>query len=86
MANIVPTWFKYRQGKVESVSDNLSRLSGPNLPTTFLGLRRADNGKLQGFLRTEADGVDLAVTDPKFDREYDAWEVAFEMYRQRVII
>lgn len=86
MAIIVPSWFKYRQGKTEPVSDNLLRLTGPNLPPVVLGLRRAENGKLQGFLRSEADGPDVAVTDPKFDREYEAWEVAFEMYRQQVII
>jgi len=86
MAITVPTWFKYRQGKTEPVSDNLFRLTGPNLPPAVLGLRRGDNGKLQGILRTEPDGPDVAVTDPRFDREYEAWEVAFEMYRQTVII
>jgi hypothetical protein len=82
----VPTWFKGRQGKVEAIADGLYRLTGPNLPETFLGVRRADNGKLQGYFRYKADGPDDAVTDPKFDSEYDAWDVAFEMYREKIII
>lgn len=84
--SFVPSWYKQRQGKIELVGERLCKLTGPNLPETFLGLRRADNGKWQGFLRQSADGSDSAATDPKFDREYDAWEVAFEMYRDHVII
>lgn len=86
MALAVPTWYKQRQGKLEPAGEQVFRLSGPNLPAAFLGLRRADNGKLQGFLRQSADGPDVAVTDPKFGSDYEAWEVAFEMYRQRMII
>ena len=75
-----------RQGKIEEAGENLVRLSGPNLPTSYLGLRRAENGKLQGFLRDNPDGPESAVTEPKFEKDYDAWNVAFEMYRQSVII
>jgi hypothetical protein len=86
MALVPPTWFKQRQGKIEEAGENLVRLSGPNLPTSYLGLRRAENGKLQGFLRDSADGSDSAATEAKFDNDYDAWNVAFEMYRQTIII
>lgn len=82
----IPTWFKYRQGKAEPVADHFYRLIGPNLPETFLGLRRADTGNWQGYLRFNADGADEATTDPKYTNEYDAWDVAFEMYREKVII
>lgn len=86
MAVAVPFWFKQRQGKMEPAGEQTFRLSGPNLPAAILGLRKAGNGKLQGFLRENADGPDTAVTDPKFTSDYEAWEVAFEMYRQRMII
>ncbi len=82
---IMPSWFKYRQGKAEEAGEKTYRLYGPNLPDAFVGLRQTDDGRWQGFLKDTADGEDVSVTDPH-DSEYNAWEVTFEMYRQAVIV
>ncbi len=83
---VTPSWFKQRQCKLESVGENLFRISGPNLPETFLGLRRRGDGLLQGYLCAQKDGPDEVVTERDFDSEYNAWEAAFELYRQKIII
>jgi hypothetical protein len=86
MALVTPTWFQQRQAKAEPAGENTYRLFGPNLPEHFLSIRRGPNGKWLGALRREADGPDVAVTEPEFEHEYEAWEAAFELYRGHVII
>ncbi len=83
---VTPTWFQQRQLKTEEAGANTYRLFGPNVPEHFLNIRRADNGRWYGTLRREADGPDLAVTEPEYEREYEAWEAAFELYRTAVIV
>jgi len=55
-------------------------------PECWLGIRRGENGKWFAVLRDKPDGQDTAVTEPEFEREYEAWEAAFELYRQHVIV
>ncbi len=86
MALVTPSWFKQRQAKAEPAGDNTYRLFGPNLPECFLSIRRGENGRWLGALRFQADGPDAATTEPAFERESDAWEAAFELYRDQVII
>ena len=86
MPLVTPFWFPQRQGKAEPAGENTYRLFGPNLPETFISIRRGDNGKWYAAVRHEADGPDLAVTEPIFDTEYEAWEAAFELYRELVIV
>lgn len=81
-----PFWFDQRQCKAEEISPVYYRITGPNLPETFLGIRRAENGNFQAYLRFARDGEDAAVTAADFVREYDAWEAAFELYRAKVIL
>lgn len=83
---IVPSWFKGRQAKAEPAGENLYRLSGPNLPEAFIGLRKGENGLWTAFLRRSADGPELAVTAPEFTRTYEAWEAAFELFRTYCIV
>ncbi len=86
MSLITPSWFKQRQAKAEPAGPHTYRLAGPNLQEAFLELRKTDNGKWMGVLRLSADGPEVAATEAKFDRPYEAWEVAFEMYRQRLVV
>jgi hypothetical protein len=86
MAVIVPAWFKGRQGKAEESAPGLLKLTAPNLREWYLGLRRLDDGHWQAFLRDRPDGSDVSVIDLEPMPEYDAWEAAFEVYRNHVII
>jgi hypothetical protein len=81
----LPTWFKYRQGKAEPAGDDVLRLTAPNLPEAYVGVRRGEGGRWAGFLRAAAGGPDLAATAPEFERENDAWQAAFELHRSRVV-
>jgi hypothetical protein len=83
---ITPYWFGQRQCQAMSAGDNFFRITGPNLPERFLGIRLAGNGKFEAYLRRQQDGSDLAVTGPDFDTTYNAWEAAFELYRAKVIL
>jgi hypothetical protein len=86
MAVIVPSWFKGRQGKAEETAPQLLRLTAPNLNEWFLGLR-CEGSRWLAFLRRTADGPDeVVVTLDEGLEEYSAWEAAFEVYRNHVII
>ena len=86
MELVTPTWFKQRQAEAESAGENSYRLFGPNLPECFLSIRRGANGKWYGALRCAAGGPDIAATEPVFDQEYEAWEAAFELYREYAVV
>lgn len=82
----LPFWFNQRQCKAEEVADNFYRVTAPNMPETYLGIRKAENGLYQGYLRSQQDGPDEAVTDPEFQTVYQAWEAAFELFREVMIL
>lgn len=83
----VPAWFKGRQGTAEEVAPGLVRAGGPNLRDWFVGLDRLPSGRWIAFLRETADGPDVAARELDPDlAEYEAWEAAFELYRNQVII
>jgi hypothetical protein len=86
MSPILPSWFKQRQAKAEEAAENLYRLTGPNLREAFIGIRREENGHWLAFLRYAAGGSDAAVTEPRFQTLYDAWEAAFELFRTGVVV
>lgn len=87
MTPIFPFWFKQRQCKAEQASDeNTLKVSGPNLGEAFIGIAKADNQQWRAFLRTSADGPDVAATEPEFANPTDAWEAAFELYRTGAIV
>jgi hypothetical protein len=87
MAPIFPFWFKQRQCKAEPAGeDNIWRVSGPNLGEVFLGIAQGDNKKWRAFLRSSADGPEIASTEPEFDRPTEAWEAAFELFRTNTVV
>ncbi len=86
MAVTVPSWFKGRQGKAEEAGPGLLKLSAPNLQPWFLGIRRLDDGHWHAFLRSAADGADEVAVELEAMPEWEAWEAAFEVYRNHVIV
>jgi hypothetical protein len=86
MALVTPFWFKQRQGKAEEAGPNLYKITGPNMKEAFLGIRQGDNGRWHAFVRHQADGPDVAATTESRTTPYEAWEVAFEMYRTLEIV
>jgi hypothetical protein len=81
-----PFWFKQRQCKYEPAGEGLLKITGPNLGEAFIRIQRADNGRWQAAFRRAADGPDAAVTEPNVPGEREAWDAAFELYRDNVII
>lgn len=83
-----PFWFKQRQCKAEPHEGgvrHLMRVTGPNLGEAFIYIQE-DNGRWTAGLRTAPDGPDVATAVPEEQSERAAWEVAFELYRDHVII
>ena len=85
MAVTTPFWFKQRQGVLTEAGPDLVKVSGPNLKEAFLGIRKGESG-WSAFMRQAADGPDSISTLPEIKNSYDAWEVAFEMYRNLDVI
>jgi hypothetical protein len=87
MEPILPFWFKQRQCKAEPAgSDHILKVSAPNLGESFVRIERADNGRWRAAVRAAADGPDLRATEPQYVSEQQAWNVAFELFRQSVIV
>ena len=84
---ITPSWFKQRQCKYEPAgADTLMKVTGPNLGEAYIRVERTGNGRWLAAFRTSADGPDVAVTEPNIPSEREAWDAAFELYRQNVIV
>jgi len=81
-----PTWFAYRQGKVEEAGPNLLKLTGPNLRESYIGIRAGDGGRWSAFVRHAPDGLDVAATEVEHATSAEAWAAAFEIYRNAEII
>ena len=86
MAVVVPSWFKGRQGKFEEVRPGLLKLTAPNLREWYVGIRRMEHGGWLAYLRSEPDGADTATVELDPMPEQEAWDAAFEVYRNCVII
>jgi hypothetical protein len=83
---VLPSWFKQRQGKAESVGPETYRLTGPNLPETFVLIRNDGDSRWTAAVRTTADGPDAVTAAAIAARPFEAWEAAFELYRQLIIV
>jgi hypothetical protein len=85
MTPTFPFWFKQRQARAEAVAENYYRVTGPNLREAYVGIRQVDN-RWQAFLRFTQDGPDAATTEPRFSTPQDAWDAAFELHRNGVVL
>ena len=88
MQPITPFWFKQRQCKFEVAGgpDTMLKITGPNLGEAYIGIRQTANQKWQAAFRRTAEGSDDAVTEPNIPGKREAWDAAFELYRQNVIV
>jgi hypothetical protein len=82
---IPPFWFKQRQCNAEPAGEDTIKVSGPNLGEAYLHVRR-DNAHWKASLRHSAEGPDVAVADAAHASENSAWDAAFELYREHVIV
>jgi hypothetical protein len=85
MEPITPFWFKQRQCKMEPAGENTLKVSGPNLGEAFLHIAKNGDGWKAG-LRLTADGPDVATAHVEQPGEKAAWDTAFELYREHVIV
>ncbi|MBY0524145.1 MAG: hypothetical protein K2R98_12140 [Gemmataceae bacterium] len=83
---VPPFWFKQRQAKLEPAGENTYRITAPNLGETFITIRQTDNGRWVAVLKQSADGPDTVVSEPRSENLADAWQAAFELYRETVIV
>src|SRR5262249_29937029 len=81
-----PFWFGQRQGKMEAAGPEQYRLTAPNLPEAYIGVRRGEDDHWRGFLREKADGPDPTVGPRDYEDVQDAWGAAFELYRTRYVV
>ena len=82
----VPSWFKGRQGTAEEAGPDSYKLTAPNVREAFISIRRADNGCYVAALRFAADGPEIASSTPSLQTPQEAWDQAFELYRQALIV
>jgi hypothetical protein len=83
---ILPFWFKQRQCKAEPHGgEQMLKVSGPNLPEAYVHVR-SDDGRWTGGLRTQPEGPDIATAAADEPTEQAAWNAAFELYRQHLIV
>lgn len=86
MQLVLPSWFKQRQGKAEPAGEQAYRLTAPNQGEAFISIQPGEAGHWSAALRSTATGPELAHTAAEFPTPADAWQAAFELYRQGVVI
>ena len=86
MTVTLPFWFKMRQGKAEPAGDHVYRLTAPNLPETYIAVRSEGNGAWTPIVRSSADGPELATGEKTYHNLPDAWNAAFELYRNALVV
>jgi hypothetical protein len=86
MEPIPPFWFKQRQCKAEpSGRQQELKVTGPNLADAYI--RIAEEGKVwRAALRLAPDGGDVQTTAAELPDPISAWQAAFELYRNQVIV
>jgi hypothetical protein len=81
-----PSWFDQRQGKAEAKGPYSYQLTAPNLKPAFISVQPGGAGLWSASLRMADDGPPVAVTEGVFPGREEAWEAAFELYRQHVVV
>jgi hypothetical protein len=90
MVPVMPFWAVQRQVKAEEVSPDTLLLKAPQAPVCEIGIRPAGEGpgcKAVLYRLPDAEGEKalLAESEP-VDSQEAAWSVAFELYRQHVVV
>ena len=86
----LPFWMHQRQLKADPMDDSTLRLSGPNLQTYEIALVPVSVGPGWRVIITrigsEVERTTVMQTEISFTAQDAAWQSAFELYRQHVII
>ncbi len=88
MLPTVPFWVQQRQVKVEEAGPETLRLTAPNLPPYELALQPVENSPNLSAALYRINGDKLLITqrETDYDNPNQVWNVAFELYRQYVIV
>ena len=70
---------------METLEENTYRLSAPNLAEAFIAIRQDSTGGWVPVLRLTKDGPDVANSTAPLTTPQEAWDAAFEQYRQTVV-
>jgi hypothetical protein len=84
----MPFWMRQRQIKAEPLGESTLRLSTPNLPVHEVTLEVQGMHWRSEVFRLPAEGQRESLAERVFEasRREAAWENAFELFRQAVII
>jgi len=84
----LPFWMRQRQIKVEPLGETTLRLSTPNLPVHEVSLKDQGTQWRSEVFRLPAEGQRELLAERVFEasRHEAAWENAFELFRQAVVI
>ena len=81
-----PFWFRMRQGKMEPAGPDSYRLTAPNLAEALISIRQTANGHWQPVMRSQCEEPEMAAPAAELESPQDAWEAAFELYRERLVV
>jgi hypothetical protein len=91
MLPAIPFWMRQRQIKIEPINETTVAIKTPNLPTHELSLRPGENGT--GYVAAihclpAAGGEKFLVAEKPsgLSEPQTAWQFAFELFRQKVIV
>jgi hypothetical protein len=82
----LPFWFRQRQGKSDAVTEEMLRLTAPNMPEAFVGIQKDGDGRWRPLVRRTVDGENLASADATFETPTEAWEAGLEVYREIFVV
>lgn len=85
----VPFWMKQRQVKVEPISDTALKLVAPQLPNYEIEIRQEAGAWHATLFQSATEGGERKLVSETTYAEptpWHAWQAAFELYRQAVII
>ncbi len=86
MSVVTPFWFNQRQGKAEAKGTNCYLLTAPNLAPFTIQIEQGADGLWSASLSAGDNPTPIAVTEAMFPRSEEAWQGAFELYRQHVVL
>jgi len=86
MQPYLPFWFRQRQGKAESIGEDRLRLTAPNMAEAFIGVEKNADAQWRPVLHRTADGENLASTNTSYGSPQEAWDAAFEVYRETFVV
>jgi hypothetical protein len=86
MQPVAPFWFRQRQGKMEPAEQDRFRLTAPNAAEAYISVRATENGHWLPILQLTPDGQDTVTSNVELERPEEAWNVAFELYRRRLVV